>query len=234
MKSKWDVADRVVFVIGMVVGIAFLTALTVLLIKAADGKPGDWSGWVQAFGSIGAIFGAAAIADGGRRHAQAERRRDLMRKESKSVIRVSAGLDAVQLQVGELRLALTGQHPSSPEDCLETVRAGEVMFRTALDTVDELGGIWVQGHFVLRRIPLVIDKALAVMKAQKILAPLEKYKWTRDKEQKEKLEGSRVALKAALDDLDEAIKALNAPATVVRSYCDTFRAKPGLATLDEY
>lgn len=234
MKWNWDTADRVVFIVGMLAGIAFLTTLSVFLVKAANGTPGDWSGWVQAFGSIGAIFGAAAIADGGRRHAQAERRRDLLRKEGKSVIRVNAGLDAVHTQIGELRMALKGQHDSRPEDGLDAVRACEMMFRTALESVDELGGIWVQGHFVLRRIPLVIDKAQKVMAAQKILTPLERYVGTRDKEQRDKLGKARAAEIAALEDLDKAIDLLNGPATAVRDYCTSFRAKPELTSLDEY
>lgn len=62
MREKaFDVGERVVFVLGALAGLVCLTALSVVLVKAAGARPGDWPTWVQAIGSLVGLVIAIAV-----------------------------------------------------------------------------------------------------------------------------------------------------------------------------
>lgn len=57
----WKWADKVVVSLTWVVAFVALTGLSIVLVRASGGNAQDWSGWVQAIGSVLAILAAAAF-----------------------------------------------------------------------------------------------------------------------------------------------------------------------------
>jgi len=57
----WNWTDRVVVSFTWIAAFVALTGLSIVLVKASGGNPQDWSGWVQAIGSVVAILAAVAF-----------------------------------------------------------------------------------------------------------------------------------------------------------------------------
>jgi len=115
--------------------------------------------WVQAFGSIAAIFGAAWLADRSHRRDRAERHRDLLYKEIKAINRVLAGADRVLINAADLETSFAHAQGGSASDQADELNSRIEMLKSAMDEIDEASGIWVQCYDTVQMIPRVVDKA---------------------------------------------------------------------------
>lgn len=122
-----------------------------------------WAGWVQAVGSIAAIIGAAKIADRARKEDTEARQRDLLRKEINAVNRVLSAVNIASNRIGFLKLCLRGQPAAPTVDSIEKVKDCLPMLKTALDGLDEAGGLWALGQPFIQQLPEVVRTAQVVL-----------------------------------------------------------------------
>lgn len=145
--------------LSMAVVASFFVALSVLGWTELLGSGA--ANWVQAFGSIAAIVGAAWLANDSRRRDLAERQRELLYKEIKAINRVMAGVDRVINKAMDLQNSLQVETPVSPKDEADDLKTSGEMLKIAMEGIDEASSIWVLCFDTAQRIPRVCDKASA-------------------------------------------------------------------------
>lgn len=117
--------------LSMAVVASFFVALSVLGWTELLGSGA--ANWVQAFGSIAAIVGAAWLANDSRRRDLAARRRELLYKEIKAINRVMAGVDRVINKAMDLQNSLQVETPVSPKDEADDLKTSGEMLKIAME-----------------------------------------------------------------------------------------------------
>lgn len=114
--------------------------------------------WVQAFGSIGAIVGAAWLADRSRRHGLEDKRRESLRREVKAINLVLMAATHTHTNLFHISLALGGNPTGNMAQFVRGAKAQAAILQVALEGIDESLGIWGQAYTVSQETPSVCDE----------------------------------------------------------------------------
>lgn len=120
--------------------------------------------WVQAFGSIGAIFGAAWLADRSRRHGLEDKRIESVRREVKAINLVLMAATHTHTNLFHISLALGGNPGGDIGQFIRGAKAQAAVLETALEGIEDSLGIWALAYQVSQETPAVCDEAEAVWK----------------------------------------------------------------------
>lgn len=187
-----------------------------LTLKWAGLLSSEVANWVQAIGSLVALFIAVWLSNNSYGRAQKDRHRDLLYKEIKAANRVLAGIDTVLERTRALENALETNNSRAVQERLDALVVCREMLKEAMD---ELSACWVQGHLVLQEISATADKTLELLR-------------DRNRAVKERPLIDRLKTSETEGRLLYSLRRLQTHADKVNRACRSFIANPNLGSMD--